>query len=78
MVATAQSTVDGHDSLIHRFENAQNDKERYEVAALIRADKIALERLVLRNDPNWGTVDRQYKNRQQIAGALRRDEGLGG
>ena len=65
MVATPQSTIDGHDSLIHRFENAQNDEQRYEVAALIRADKIALERLVLRNDPDWITVDRQYKNHQQ-------------
>ncbi len=73
LAETLKPTTDEHDALIHRFETARDDKER--VAALIRADKIALERMVLRNDPDWITIDRQYKNQQQMAGRVR---GIGG
>ena len=75
LAETLKPTTDEHDALIHRFETARDDKER--VAVLIRADKIALERMVLRNDPDWITIDRQYKNQQRIAGGMRGVGGIG-
>ena len=77
-VETLKPATDEHDTLIHRFETARDDKERRIVAVLIRADKIALERMVLRNDPDWITVDRQYKNQQQIARGMGGLGGIGG
>jgi hypothetical protein len=76
-VATLQLTTDEQDALIHSFKTARDDKERRSVAKLIRADKITLERMVLRNDPDWVTVDRQYKNQQQLAGAMGGVGGIG-
>ena len=67
--------TDEHDLLILRFKTAHNDKERRDVAVLIRADKRALERMVLLKDPDWIAVQQQYNNQQQIAG---RAGGIGG
>ena len=70
LAETLKPTTDEHDALIHRFETARDDKDRRIVAVLIRADKIALERMVLRKDPDWIAVERQYKNQQQMAGGV--------
>ena len=71
-VAIPPPRADEHESLIHRFLTARDDKERRIAAGLIRADKTALERMAQHNDPRWIAFDRQFRIQQHTAG---RDRG---
>lgn len=58
---------DEHDELILRFETAPSDEERRKSAAAIRADKVALERMTERRNPQWIAINDQFLALQRMA-----------
>lgn len=65
--ATAAPHSDAHDLLVQRFEMARSDDERRASAPAIRADKIAFERMTQRKNPQWISIDREFRDEQRNA-----------
>ncbi len=66
-VAPTIPQADEHDRLITRFERAHTDEERHSAAMAIRADKIAFQRIIKSNNPQWIIIDTRYREDQRIA-----------
>jgi hypothetical protein len=76
-VAVAMRQPEPHDLLIRSFETAGTDDERRRAAGPIRADKVALARMVERENADWIAVDKQFQLQQQQMAAMK-GRGIGG